>query len=58
MEVFLGFFLNLFRVFPSLESSFLYPGFSTDQEQEVDHVRGAFMLVRREVIEKLGELLT
>ncbi len=51
---FLGHFLKLFKVFPALKSSFYYEDFCVDLEQEVDHVRGAFMLVRREVVEKLG----
>ncbi len=51
---FLGTFLGLFKLFPALESSFFYSDFKSDCEQEVDHVRGAFMLVRREVVEKLG----
>jgi len=41
-----------------LRLDFLYPQkqkfFDSEQEQEVDMVRGAFMLVRREVVEALG----
>ncbi|HLD31695.1 MAG TPA: sugar nucleotide-binding protein [Patescibacteria group bacterium] len=33
---------------------YLYQGFVDEKEQRVDSVRGAFMLVRRELVERLG----
>lgn len=53
------FLCNLAYFFTVKRSSFAkrlfhYFGFDTEKEQEVDSVRGAFMLVRREVVEKLG----
>jgi len=45
---------KLAKVFPKSLDSYLYKGFDADKEQEVDSVRGAFMLVKREVVETLG----
>ncbi len=48
------FFLHLEALFPALRLRWQYAGFDPEVEREVDSVRGAFMLVRREVIERLG----
>lgn len=50
----LAYFFKLKKFFPRLESYFCYVPFDFEKEQEVDSVRGAFMLVRKEVIKKLG----
>jgi GT2 family glycosyltransferase len=50
----LTFFLGIQKYFPQLIRQFYYEGFDSRVEQEVDSVRGAFMCVRREVIERLG----
>ncbi len=50
----LAFFLRLQKFFPSLKNRFQYVPFDPEKEQTVDSVRGALMLVRREVIDKLG----
>jgi hypothetical protein len=42
--------------FPSLVKRYLWLDFNYDQEQEVDQVMGAFMLVRRAVINQIGDL--
>ncbi len=47
-------FLGLRPFFCSVHPRFWYPSFNDDAEQEVEMVRGAFMLVRREVLDKLG----
>jgi GT2 family glycosyltransferase len=46
--------LKLYYVLPSLLSNYLYNNFNPDNEQEVDSVRGSFMILRREIFEKLG----
>ncbi|MBI2743619.1 MAG: glycosyltransferase family 2 protein [Chlamydiales bacterium] len=46
--------LKLRPFFCSVHPKFFYPTFDDNQEQEVEVVRGAFMLIRREVIQKLG----
>ncbi|MBU0546185.1 glycosyltransferase family 2 protein [Patescibacteria group bacterium] len=46
--------LKLPHLFPSVLNSYLYKNFDFEKEQEVDSVRGAFMLVRRELLAKLG----
>ncbi|OGH71630.1 MAG: hypothetical protein A3G00_01245 [Candidatus Magasanikbacteria bacterium RIFCSPLOWO2_12_FULL_43_12] len=46
--------LKLPHIFPSLLNNYLMKDFNSDSEQEVDSVRGSFMLVRRELIDKLG----
>ncbi|MGC2595969.1 MAG: glycosyltransferase family 2 protein [Rhabdochlamydiaceae bacterium] len=50
----LTFSLNVLSFFPSLKPLFQYVPFDPEKEQEVDSVRGAMMLVRKEVVEKLG----
>lgn len=46
--------LKLPHLFPLLLSGYLMKDFEPDKEQEVDSVRGSFMLVRREIVERLG----
>ncbi|HEY2811496.1 MAG TPA: glycosyltransferase family 2 protein [Rhabdochlamydiaceae bacterium] len=47
-------FLKVKPFFCTVHPQFFYSAFEDDREQEVDVVRGAFMLVRREIFEKLG----
>ncbi len=42
------------HIFPSLLDDYLLTGFDSNREQLVDSVQGSCMLVRRELIEKLG----
>lgn len=46
--------IKLPHVFPHILDRYLMRGFDGDREQDVDSVRGACMLVRREVIDTLG----
>ncbi len=46
--------LKIPHFFPGILNNYLYSNFDADNEQEVDSVRGSFMLMRREVYEKLG----
>ncbi len=46
--------LKLPHVFPRLLDAYRMKGFDSSREQEVDSVQGSCMLVRRELIEKLG----
>jgi len=46
--------LKLNHLFPSLLNNYLYTGFDFDKEQEVESVRGSFMLMPRAIYEKLG----
>lgn len=46
--------LKLPHIFPRILDNYLYQGFNPDQEQEVDSVRGSFLLMRRELYQKLG----
>jgi len=46
--------LKIPHVFPSVLNRYHMKGFDFDKEQEVDSVRGSFMLMRSEVVEKLG----
>ncbi len=50
----LAIFFKLPHVFPHLLDNYLMKGFDETKEQEVDSVQGAFMLVRRELLQKLG----
>ena len=45
---------KLHKIFPSLLNNYLMKYFDFTKEQEVDSVRGSFMLVRRELLDKLG----
>ncbi|KKQ39063.1 MAG: Glycosyl transferase family 2 [Candidatus Magasanikbacteria bacterium GW2011_GWA2_37_8] len=46
--------LKLPHLFPKILDHYLYKGFDSEQEQEVDSVRGSFMLIRKELTNKLG----
>lgn len=46
--------LKVPHLIPGVLNRYLFKGFNADTEQEVDSVRGSFMLLRREVYEKLG----
>lgn len=46
--------LKLPHLFPNVLDSYLYKDFDFEKEQEVDSVRGSFMLTRREFLDKLG----
>lgn len=50
----LALILKLPHIFPHLLNGYMMKGFDATAEQEVDSVRGSFMLMRRELIEKLG----
>jgi GT2 family glycosyltransferase len=50
----LAIILKLPHLFPSILDHYMFKGFDADKEQEVDSVRGSFMIMRREVFEKLG----
>jgi len=54
MYLYLLALLHIIPPFCSVHPYCYYPDFQDDQEQEVDHVRGAFMLMRKEIVEKLG----
>ena len=44
------------HIFPSVLNRYLYKGFDPEVEQDVDSVRGSFMLMRREIADTLGWL--
>lgn len=46
--------LKIPHFFPGVLKHYLYHGFNPDLEQEVETVRGSFMLMRRSLTEKLG----
>ncbi len=46
--------LKLSHLFPKLLSKYLYSDFDPNKEREVDSVRGSFLLMRRELFQKLG----
>lgn len=46
--------LKLSRLFPSLLNRYLYKGFDAEKEQDVDSVRGSFLLLRRSIADRLG----
>ncbi len=46
--------LKLPHLFPHILDNYLFKDFNANAEQEVDSVRGSFMMMRREVYEKLG----
>ncbi len=50
----LAIILKIPHLFPRVLDKYLYKDFKADKEQEVDSVRGSFMLMRREMYEKLG----
>ena len=47
-------FLRIRSFFCSVHPKFYYAGFDDELEQEVEVVRGAFMLVRKSAIDKIG----
>src|SRR3989344_197030 len=50
----LAIILKLPHLLPSLLDKYLYKGFNPDKEQEVDSVRGSFLIMRHELYKKLG----
>lgn len=52
----LAIILKISRVFPRILNHYLIKDFNNHKEQEVDTIRGSFMLMRREVYEKLGRV--
>ncbi len=46
--------LKLPHLFPGIVNKYLFKDFNPGIEQEVDSVRGSFMIMRRQVYEKLG----
>jgi len=46
--------LKLPHFFPAVLNRYMFKDFDADKEQEVDSVRGSFMIMRREVYKKLG----
>ncbi len=48
--------LKLPHVFPEVVDNYLMRDFDYDKEAEVDSVRGAFFMIRREVIDAIGRL--
>jgi len=46
--------LKLPHLFPSILNRYMYEGFDPEKEQEVDSVRGSFMLTRKSIIDRLG----
>lgn len=46
--------LKLPHLFPKITDKYLFKDFNPSIEQEVDTVRGSFMIMRRELYEKLG----
>lgn len=50
----LALILKIPHVFPSVLNRYMFKGFDANKEQEVDTVRGSFMIMPRKVYEKLG----
>ncbi|MBI2990248.1 MAG: glycosyltransferase family 2 protein [Candidatus Magasanikbacteria bacterium] len=50
----LALILKIPHLFPRVLDSYLMKDFDPDKEQELDSVRGSFMLVRRDFLDKLG----
>jgi GT2 family glycosyltransferase len=46
--------LKIHHIFPKILNNYMFKDFDADKEQEVDSVRGSFMVMRREVFQKLG----
>lgn len=42
------------HIFPHILDEYLMKGFDANREQDVDSVRGSFMMVRRDVVSRLG----
>jgi GT2 family glycosyltransferase len=45
---------KLHHIFPHILDKYMFRDFDSRKEQEVDSVQGSFMIVRRELLEKLG----
>jgi GT2 family glycosyltransferase len=52
----LAIIFKLPHVFPHINDHYLFRDFNPNVEQEVDSVQGSFMIMRREVYEKLGRV--
>lgn len=50
----LAIILKIPHLFPKILNNYLFKDFNPDAEQEVDSVRGSFMIMRREIYDKLG----
>ena len=50
----LALILKIPHLFPGVLNRYLFKDFNPDKEQEVDSVRGSFMLLRREIYDRLG----
>ena len=50
----LAIIFKLPKIFPAILNSYLIKDFDFNKEQEVETARGSFMLVRRELLNKLG----
>jgi len=50
----LSMILKIHHIFPNILNNYLMKGFNSNKEQEVDSVRGSFVLIRRELVDKLG----
>lgn len=46
--------LKIPHIFPKVLNRYLYNGFDAEREQEVDSVRGSFLMMRREIYDRLG----
>ncbi len=46
--------LKIPHLFPSVLNHYLYKGFDPEREQEVETVRGSFMLTRKSIVDRLG----
>lgn len=46
--------LKIHHLFPNILNKYLYNGFDANKKQEVDSVRGSFLMMRMEIYEKLG----
>lgn len=46
--------LKLHHIFPKVLGRYLFSDFNPEAEQQVDSVRGSFLMMRRDLIEKLG----
>ncbi|MBH41512.1 MAG: hypothetical protein CL685_02260 [Candidatus Magasanikbacteria bacterium] len=46
--------LKIPHLFPHILDTYLYKGFDFEKEQEVDSVRGSFMLIRKSIVDELG----
>ena len=49
-----GFLWSTIKPHFQSSSNYFYPSFDDDKTQEVEHVRGAFMLLKKETLQRLG----